>query len=99
MGAGFAAGGSHAIPHGKRYGTAEGKGSALGEEEVIVELMQPGSLEGREGIDAEQKDFGEGEEPEADTEGVAAAMREEQDQRPEEIELLFHGQGPEVIER
>ena len=64
----------------------------------IVEMMRAGAVEGVEGVDGEQKEFGEGEEPEADAEGVTAAMREEQNQRPDEIELLFDGQGPEVIE-
>jgi hypothetical protein len=29
---------------------------------------------------------------------VAAAVREEHDERPDEVELLFNGEGPEVVE-
>ena len=30
---------------------------------------------------------------------MPAAVGKEQDQRPDEVELLFNGEGPEVIER
>ena len=98
MGTGLAAGRSGAVAHGQRYGATEGEGSGLGNDEVIVEMMRAGAGEGWKGVDGEQKEFGEDEEPDADAKGVTAAMREEQNQRPDEIELLFDGQGPEVIE-
>src|ERR1700679_463164 len=61
--------------------------------------MDAGAFEGGQGVDGEQEDLCDGEEPEAETQSVAAAVSEEQDQRPDEVELLFYGQGPEVVER
>ena len=98
VGAGLAAGGRGAVAHGERDGAAEGEGSALGEEEVVVEVVDAGAFEGGKGVDGEKEELGDAEEPEAEAEGVAAAVREEQNDRPDEVELLFYGEGPEVVE-
>ena len=55
-------------------------------------------MEGGQGVDGEKEDFSDGEEAEAEAKGVATAVGEEKGDRPEEIKLLFHSEGPEVVE-
>ncbi len=99
VGAGLAAEGVGAIAHGKGEGAAEGDGAALGEQEVVVQVVGTGAVERNEIVDAVEKELADTKEPEAEAKGVAAAVGEEEDDRPEEVELLFDGEGPEVVER
>ena len=99
MAAGLAAGGADAAAHGEGDGGAEGQGSAVGEQKIVVEVMNAGAVERGERVDGEQEDLGDAKDPEAEAESVATTVGEEQDERPEEIELLFDGERPEVIER
>ena len=98
MAAGLAAGGRNSVTHGERDGGTKGKGSGVGEEEVVVDVMDAGALEGVKRVNGEQEELGDAEEPYAEAGGVAAAVGEVEDQRPDEVELLFDGQGPEVVE-
>ena len=61
-------------------------------------MVGDGADEGGHGVDGKEEEDADAEEPEAEAKGVAAAVCEEQDDRPEEVELLFDGQGPEVVE-
>ncbi len=97
--AGLAASRADAASHGEGDGGSEGQGSGVGEEEVVVEMVDAGPVEGGERVDGVEEYFGQAEDPEAEAKSVAAAVGEEQDERPDEIELLFNGQRPEVIER
>jgi len=58
-----------------------------------------GADEGGHGVDGEEEEFADAKEPDAEAKGVAAAVGEEDDHGPDEVELLFDGQGPEVVER
>ena len=71
----------------------------MGEEEIVVEVVNASSVEGGERVNRVKEYSGETEDPEAEAKSMAAAVGEEQDERPDEIELLFYGERPEVIER
>ncbi len=99
VGAWLAACGVDAIAHGEGQSAAEGEGATLGKQEVVVQMVGAGTIEGEEGVDGNQEEFANSKKPDAEAKGVAAAVREEHDDGPEEIELLFDGQGPEMVER
>jgi hypothetical protein len=62
-------------------------------------MVGDGANEGRHGVDGKEEEDADAEEPEAKAKGVAAAVCEEQDDRPKEVELLFYRQRPEMVER
>jgi hypothetical protein len=61
-------------------------------------VVGDGADEGSHGVNGEEEEHADAEKPEAEAKSVAAAMCEENDEGPEEIELLFHGEGPEMVE-
>ena len=89
----------NAIAHGEGECAAEGDGAPLGEHEVVVKVVGDGTDERGKDIDGHQEELADGKEPEAETKGVAAAVGEKDDERPDEVELFFNGEGPEVVER
>ena len=99
MTARLAAGGRVAAAHGEGDGGTESEGTAMREKKVIVEAMHPGSLEGSETVDEVEEDFGNTEDPEAEARGVATTMGDEENQWPQEIELLFDRDRPEMVKR
>jgi hypothetical protein len=53
--AGLAAGGAGSVAHGERKGAAESEGAALGEEEVVIQMVADGAVEGGQVVDMQTR--------------------------------------------
>ncbi len=99
VGTGLATCGAGAVAHGEGECAAKSDGASLGEEEVVIEMVGAGAGEGGKSVNGEEEELADGKEPDAQAKGVATTVCQEHDDRPDEVELLFDGEGPEVVER
>jgi len=77
----------------------EGESSGVGEEKGVEEVVVDGVGEEWESVDGDAEELGDDEDPETEVQGAATRAGEQQQCRPEEVELLFYGERPEVIKR
>jgi len=71
----------------------------VGEKKGVEEVVVDGVGEEWESVDGDAEELGDDEDPETEVESAATRAGEQQQCRPEEVELLFHGERPEVIKR